>query len=209
MRRSKTAERLCGPTNTESCCISRNVGLSMMCYASGKAERICLGECQLSGRIICLINDCAEDHFISAANGNTIQLNANPGAAMQDDCARSLFAYQFVPVSAAPFTQSVLYTGSFQKGKNVAVQKHGLRYLHGAANREGACGLTIPDVQGLPIYSLLIYAYSTQKKTCGTDRWMQDNPYSLAVTDISRGIIPFWKEIQAIFSFKNLGFMLI
>ena len=28
-----------------------NVGLSMMCYTSGKAERICLGERQLSGRM--------------------------------------------------------------------------------------------------------------------------------------------------------------
>jgi hypothetical protein len=176
LRRSKTAERLEGPTNTESCCISRNVGLSMMCYASGKAERICLGERQLSGRIICLINDCAEDHFFSAAIGNTFnltQIRAQPCKMAAPEVYSHISLCRLAPRRSR---RACCIQGVSKKERTWPYKKHGLRYLHGAANREGACRLTIPDVQGFPINYVIIFAYSTQMKTCGADRWMQDNP---------------------------------
>ena len=65
-------------------------------------------------------------------------------------------------------------------------KKHGFAMPAWDCRLGEVCGLTIPDVQRLPINYVIIFAYSTQMKTSGADRWMQDNPYSLAVTDISR-----------------------
>ncbi len=149
LRRSKTAERLEGPTNTESCCISRNVGLSMMCYASGKAERICLGERQLSGRIICLINDCAEDHFFSAAIGNTFNLTQIRAQPCKMAAPEVYSHISFCRLTPRRSRRACCIQGVSKKERMWPYKKHGLRYLHGAANREGACGLTIPDVHKL------------------------------------------------------------